>query len=99
MAATDFPKIKEFCLSKQIALVVVGPEEPLVKGIVDFFAQDPALAAIPIVGPSQKGATLEGSKEFAKEFMQRHHIPTARYASFTKERLAILTDDDTALCP
>ncbi|ERI61381.1 phosphoribosylamine--glycine ligase [Capnocytophaga sp. oral taxon 863 str. F0517] len=87
MAATDFPKIKEFCLSKQIALVVVGPEEPLVKGIVDFFAQDPALAAIPIVGPSQKGATLEGSKEFAKEFMQRHHIPTARYASFTKENL------------
>ena len=57
------------------------------KGIVDFFAQDPALAAIPIVGPSQKGATLEGSKEFAKEFMQRHHIPTARYASFTKENL------------
>ena len=87
MAATDFPKIKEFCLSKQIALVVVGPEEPLVKGIVDFFAQDPALAAIPIVGPSQKGATLEGSKEFAKEFMQRHHIPTARYASFTKDNL------------
>ena len=87
MTATDFPKIKEFCLSKQIALVVVGPEEPLVKGIVDFFAQDPALAAIPIVGPSQKGATLEGSKEFAKEFMQRHYIPTARYASFTKENL------------
>lgn len=87
MDATDFPKIKEFCLSKQISLVVVGPEEPLVKGIVDFFAQDTVLSQIPIVGPSQKGATLEGSKEFAKEFMQRHHIPTARYASFTKDTI------------
>ena len=87
MDATDFPKIKEFCLSKQISLVVVGPEEPLVKGIVDFFGQDTALSQIPIVGPSQKGATLEGSKEFAKEFLQRHHIPTARYASFTKDTI------------
>ena len=87
MDATDFPRIKEFCLSKQISLVVVGPEEPLVKGIVDFFAQDTTLSQIPIVGPSQKGATLEGSKEFAKEFMQRHHIPTARYASFTKDTI------------
>ena len=87
MDATDFPKIKEFCLSKQISLVVVGPEEPLVKGIVDFFGQDAALSQIPIVGPSQKGATLEGSKEFAKEFMQRHDIPTARYASFTKDTI------------
>ena len=87
MDATDFQKIKEFCLSKQISLVVVGPEEPLVKGIVDFFGQDTALSQIPIVGPSQKGATLEGSKEFAKEFMQRHHIPTARYASFTKDTI------------
>ena len=87
MDATDFPKIKEFCLSKQISLVVVGPEEPLVKGIVDFFGQDTVLSQIPIVGPSQKGATLEGSKEFAKEFMQRHHIPTARYASFTKDTI------------
>ena len=85
ISATDFPKIKDFCLSKQISLVVVGPEEPLVRGIVDFFAQDTALSQIPIVGPSQKGATLEGSKEFAKKFMQRHHIPTARYASFTKD--------------
>ena len=87
MDATDFPKIKEFCLSKQISLVVVGPEEPLVKGIVDFFAQDTTLSQIPIVGPSQEGATLEGSKEFAKEFMQRHDIPTARYASFTKDTI------------
>jgi phosphoribosylamine--glycine ligase len=87
MDATDFPKIKEFCLSKQISLVVVGPEEPLVKGIVDFFGQDTTLSQIPIVGPSQKGATLEGSKEFAKEFMQRHDIPTARYASFTKDTI------------
>ena len=88
MDATDFPRIKEFCLSKQISLVVVGPEEPLVKGIVDFFGQDTSLSQIPIVGPSQKGATLEGSKEFAKEFMQRHDIPTARYASFTKDTIA-----------
>ncbi len=87
MDATDFPKIKEFCLSKQISLVVVGPEEPLVKGIVDFFEQDTTLSQIPIVGPSQEGATLEGSKEFAKEFMQRHDIPTARYASFTKDTI------------
>ena len=87
MDATDFPRIKEFCLSKQISLVVVGPEEPLVKGIVDFFGQDTTLSQIPIVGPSQKGATLEGSKEFAKEFMQRHDIPTARYASFTKDTI------------
>ena len=87
MDATDFPRIKEFCLSKQISLVVVGPEEPLVKGIVDFFGQDTSLSQIPIVGPSQKGATLEGSKEFAKEFMQRHDIPTARYASFTKDTI------------
>jgi len=87
MDATDFPRIKEFCLSKQISLIVVGPEEPLVKGIVDFFGQDTALSQIPIVGPSQKGATLEGSKEFAKEFMQRHDIPTARYASFTKDTI------------
>ena len=87
MDATDFPKIKEFCLNKQISSVGVRPEEPLVKGIVDFFAQDTALSQIPIVGPSQKGATLEGSKEFAKEFMQRHDIPTARYASFTKDTI------------
>ena len=86
-AATDFAAIKQCCLDKQISLVVVGPEDPLVKGIVDFFSQETALSHIAIVGPTQRGATLEGSKEFAKEFMQRHQIPTARYASFTKETI------------
>ena len=86
-AATDFASIKQCCLDKQISLVVVGPEDPLVKGIVDFFSQETALSDIAIVGPTQRGATLEGSKEFAKEFMQRHQIPTARYASFTKETI------------
>ena len=86
-AATDFAAIKQCCLDKQISLVVVGPEDPLVKGIVDFFSQETALSDIAIVGPTQRGATLEGSKEFAKEFMQRHQIPTARYASFTKETI------------
>ena len=86
-AATDFASIKQCCLDKQISLVIVGPEDPLVKGIVDFFSQETALSHIAIVGPTQRGANLEGSKEFAKEFMQRHQIPTARYASFTKETI------------
>jgi phosphoribosylamine--glycine ligase len=87
IGATDFPQIKHFCLEKNIEMVVVGPEEPLVKGIFDFFLEEPELNHIAVIGPSQRGATLEGSKEFAKEFMQRHYIPTARYASFTKETL------------
>ena len=87
IGATDFPQIKRFCLEKNIEMVVVGPEEPLVKGIFDFFLEEPELNHIAVIGPSQRGATLEGSKEFAKEFMQRHYIPTARYASFTKETL------------
>ena len=86
-AATDFASIKQWCLDKQISLVIVGPEDPLVKGIVDFFSQETTLSHIAIVGPTQRGANLEGSKEFAKEFMQRHQIPTARYASFTKETI------------
>ena len=86
-AATDFASIKQCCLDKQISLVIVGPEDPLVKGIVDFFSQETTLSHIAIVGPTQRGANLEGSKEFAKEFMQRHQIPTARYASFTKETI------------
>ncbi|EGD33517.1 phosphoribosylamine--glycine ligase [Capnocytophaga sp. oral taxon 338] len=87
IGATDFSQIKRFCLEKNIEMVVVGPEEPLVKGIFDFFLEEPELTHIAVIGPSQRGATLEGSKEFAKEFMQRHYIPTARYASFTKETL------------
>ena len=76
MSATDFPKIKEFVLANQVAMVVVGPEDPLVKGIYDYFKNDAELASVPVIGPSKVGAQLEGSKDFAKAFMMRHHIPT-----------------------
>ena len=82
---TDFEAVKNTVLQEKIDLVVVGPEDPLVKGIYDFFKADDLLAAIPVIGPSKVGAQLEGSKEFAKEFLVRHQIPTAGYASFTKE--------------
>ena len=82
---TDFEAVKKTVLQENINLVVVGPEDPLVKGIFDFFKADELLAAIPVIGPSKVGAQLEGSKEFAKEFLVRHQIPTAAYASFTKE--------------
>lgn len=85
LSVTDFEKIRDFVQINQIEMVVVGPEDPLVKGIVDFFAQDEAIQQVQVVGPSKLGAQLEGSKEFAKEFMKRHQIPTARYQSFTKE--------------
>ena len=85
IAPTNFPALKEFVLDKNITMVVVGPEDPLVQGVYDFFTSDPALAHVRVIGPSKKGAILEGSKEFAKEFMVRHNIPTAKYASFTKE--------------
>ncbi len=87
MTASDFPKIKEFVLANNINMVVVGPEDPLVKGVYDFFKNDEALKAIPVIGPSKEGAQLEGSKDFAKAFMMRHDIPTARYQSFTKDTL------------
>ena len=87
MSATDFPKMKEFVLANQIEMVVVGPEDPLVKGVYDFFKNDPQLAHVPVIGPSQIGAQLEGSKDFAKAFMMRHNIPTAAYQSFTAETL------------
>ena len=87
MSTTDFPAIKKFVLDKQVDMVVVGPEDPLVKGIYDFFCQDDELKSIPVIGPSQEGARLEGSKKFAKEFMIRHNIPTAKYKSITKENL------------
>lgn len=80
--ADDFPAIREFVLNKQVGMVVVGPEDPLVKGIYDYFKQDPRLAGIPVIGPSRQGAVLEGSKDFAKGFMQRHGIPTAAYRTF-----------------
>jgi len=83
----DFDSIKTFVLSNQINMVVVGPEDPLVKGIYDFFRNDPSLKHIPVIGPSKKGAQLEGSKDFAKSFMMRHRIPTARYKSIFAENL------------
>ncbi|WP_091391982.1 phosphoribosylamine--glycine ligase [Flavobacterium noncentrifugens] len=81
----DFEAIKTFAIQEKIDMVVVGPEDPLVKGIFDFFANDEQLKHIPVIGPSKLGAQLEGSKEFAKEFLVKHKIPTAAYDSFTKE--------------
>lgn len=83
----DFEGIRKFVLENGIDMVVVGPEDPLVKGIYDYFQNDEELKAIPVIGPSKAGAVLEGSKEFAKGFMQRHGIPTAGYRSFTGEQL------------
>ena len=84
---SNFAAVKQFVLTNHINLVVVGPEEPLVKGIVDFFREDDAIRNIPVIGPSAAGARLEGSKDFAKAFMSRHGIPTAAYRSFTKNTL------------
>lgn len=84
---TEFEKIGNFCTDSNIDIVIVGPEEPLVKGLVDFFEAHPKLKSVPVIGPGQKGAMLEGSKDFAKQFMLRHHIPTARYKSFTADTL------------
>ena len=84
----DFEGIKKFCLNNEITLVVVGPEQPLVDGIVDFFRHDEALKAIRIVGPDSKGAQLEGSKAYAKEFMARNGIPTARCMTVNKTNVA-----------
>ena len=88
VSPTDFEGLKQAATTHQIELVIVGPEVPLVEGVVDFFANDQALSHIPVIGPSKQGAELEGSKEFAKAFMQRHNIPTAAYQSFTKDTLA-----------
>ncbi|RZJ63595.1 MAG: phosphoribosylamine--glycine ligase, partial [Flavobacterium sp.] len=81
----DFEAVKRHVLTENVNMVVVGPEDPLVKGIYDFFKNDPQLAAIPVIGPSTTGSRLEGSKEFAKEFLVKNNIPTAAYGSFTKE--------------
>ena len=85
--ADDFEAIKQFCVEKQISMVVVGPEDPLVKGIYDNLKADDRTKNIPVIGPSKAGAVLEGSKDFAKGFMQRHQIPTARYETFDGEHL------------
>lgn len=85
--ADDFAAIKTFAIENAIDMVVVGPEDPLVKGVYDFFKNDEALSHIPVIGPSKSGARLEGSKDFAKAFMMRHQIPTARYKSISAENL------------
>ena len=87
IGVNEFDKIKQFTLDNAIDMVVVGPEDPLVKGIYDDFKADARTAAIPVIGPSKAGAVLEGSKDFAKGFMQRHQIPTARYQTFDGEHL------------
>jgi len=83
----DFEKIKELVLQEEIQMLIVGPEDPLVNGIHDFFLNDASINHVKVIGPQKKAATLEGSKEFAKEFMKRHHIPTAAYQSFTANTL------------
>ena len=85
---SDFETVKQAVLSNQIDMVVVGPEDPLVNGIVDFFENDAALKAIPVIGPNKSAARLEGSKDFSKKFMEKHNIPTARYKSVSIANLA-----------
>jgi phosphoribosylamine---glycine ligase len=87
ISGTDFESIKQFAIEQKIDLVIVGPEEPLVKGIHDFFLNDELLRKIPVIGPQKAGAELEGSKDFAKQFMIRHNIPTGAYQTFTHETL------------
>ena len=88
MKADDFEAVKQFVSDNDIQMVVVGPEDPLVKGIYDDLKADERTKNIPVIGPSKAGAVLEGSKDFAKAFMQRHQIPTARYATFDGEHVA-----------
>ncbi len=87
IGVNDFEYIKQFCIEEDINMVVVGPEDPLVNGIADYFINDEELEHIALIGPSKNGAELEGSKDFSKRFMQRHQIPTAAYETFTKEEL------------
>ncbi|QOD59668.1 phosphoribosylamine--glycine ligase [Polaribacter haliotis] len=87
ISPTDFPAIKQTVLQNDIKMVVVGPEAPLVNGVHDFFLADNELKNIPVIGPKKDGALLEGSKDFSKQFMEKHGIPTAKYKSFTKDNL------------
>ena len=87
IGVNDFDALKNAVIQNNIDLVVVGPEDPLVNGIHDFFLNNDQLNKIPVIGPQKLGATLEGSKEFAKDFMSRHNIPTAQYGSFTPEKI------------
>lgn len=88
LSPLDFEAIGKYCIAEAIEMVVVGPEEPLVRGIVDFFAAHSTLRTIPVIGPSASGARLEGSKAFSKQFMDRHHIPTANYREFDSSNFA-----------
>ncbi len=97
--ATDFTGIRAAVLQHNIGMVVVGPEDPLVHGIHDFFLSDPVLQKIPVIGPARQAAMLEGSKDFAKRFMVRHGIPTARYRTFTAETLSEGIDFLSTLSP
>lgn len=99
ISATDFEAVKNLVWEKGIDMVLVGPEDPLVKGVHDFFLQDEVLKEIPVIGPKKDGAQLEGSKDFSKQFMFRHGVPTAAYKSFTKENIsegAVFIDSLTA---
>ena len=99
ISATDFEAVKQAVLTHNIEMVVVGPEAPLVAGVHDFFLADDALKNIPVIGPKKDGAILEGSKDFSKQFMQKHGVPTAKYQSFTKETLAQGKEFLTTLAP
>ncbi len=88
ISPVDFDAVKKFCLENAIDMVIVGPEEPLVRGIVDYFKNDVQLKQIPVIGPSREAARLEGSKAFAKRFMDRHNIPTAMYREFDDSNYA-----------
>ena len=96
---TDFEAVKKTVLENTIDMVVVGPEAPLVAGVHDFFLADNELKNIPVIGPKKDGALLEGSKDFSKQFMQKHGVPTAKYQSFTKENLAAGKEFLTTLAP
>ncbi len=88
ISSTDFPKLKDFVLANNINMIVVGPEDPLVKGVYDYFSNDSETSSIPVIGPSAAGAMLEGSKDFSKGFMIRHNIPTAAYLSVTSDNIS-----------
>lgn len=95
----DFERLKDFCKNNSVDMVVVGPEAPLVKGIYDDFKSDKRTCSIPVIGPSKAGAVLEGSKDFAKAFMVRHDIPTARYRTFSGDTLKDGLEFLETLCP
>jgi phosphoribosylamine---glycine ligase len=98
-AVTDFEAIKQCCINENIDMVIVGPEEPLVKGITDFLKEDKKLEKLLIIGPSKEASQLEGSKAYAKEFMQRHKIPTAGYKEFNESNFEkVCNTCKTMLC-